>query len=102
KLVKLPADVRSLEVRIGVDKLVYVAQEENSTRPGESPPGFDWRSTYGLYLKAKESARERAYEKAADEFDACLKSDPNFGPALVEMASLANRRGDYSRALDYA
>ena len=40
--------------------------------------------------------RERAYVQATEAFRACLKKDPNYLPALVEMASLANRRGDPS------
>src|SRR5262249_40502104 len=57
---------------------------------------------YGLYLKGKENARQRFYSKAEDALKACLKSDPNFAPALVEMASLSNRRGDRAAASDFA
>lgn len=103
KVVKLTAETKALKVCLGGDKLSYSLEPDDlSTRPQESPPGFDWKSTYGLYVKAKESARERAYSKAAEEFKSCLGTDPNFAPALVEMASLANRRGDYAHALEYS
>ena len=46
--------------------------------------------------------RERAYVQATDAFRACLTRDPNYLPALVEMASLANRRGDPAAARDFA
>jgi tetratricopeptide (TPR) repeat protein len=102
KVIHLPDTVRALRVCVGGDKLVYMADAEPSTRPLESPSGFDWNSTYGKYLKGKESARQRAYPRAVQELAACLTSDPDFTPALAEMAALANRRGDYEGACNYA
>jgi tetratricopeptide (TPR) repeat protein len=103
KIVKLDAEPKALKVRVGGDKLTYAAGPgEPSTRPLESPAGFDWKSTYGLYLQAKESARERDYVNASLGFENCLKTDSNYVPALVEMASLANRRADFTRAQEYA
>ena len=40
--------------------------------------------------------------QAADAFRACLTKDPNHVPALVELASLANRRGDSAAACELA
>jgi Tfp pilus assembly protein PilF len=54
----------------------------------------------GLYLKGKESARQRDYTNATEAFKLCLKQDTNYLPALVELASLANRRADPAAALD--
>lgn len=103
KTVTLAAAPKALRVRLGDDKLQYVAGDQDIlSRPLAAPAGFDWDSTYGLYLKGKESARQRNYPAAALEFQACLRKDPNFAPALVELAGLANRRGDFSNARDFA
>ena len=40
--------------------------------------------------------------KRPTAFRACLTRDPNYLPALVEMASLANRRGDPAAVRDFA
>ena len=76
--------------------------EDVLSRPTASPAGFDWESLYGLYLKGKEEVRERAYVKAAERFESCLKQDTNYLPALVELASLANRRADPDAARGFA
>jgi len=100
RIVTIPAEIKALEVRLGGDKLVYVSEPHDiSSRPLESPGDFDWQSTYGLYVKGTEDARQRSYAKAAQQFHACLDKDPNFAPALEAMASLANRRADYAGAL---
>ena len=94
---------RALRVCLGGDKLQFIAGDDDVlSRPTESPANFDWHSTYGLYLKGKESARERGYLQAADELNACLKTDPHFVPALVEMAALENRRAEPVRAAEFA
>ena len=103
EVVQLAAAPRALRVCIGGDKLQYVAGDGDVlSRPREAPSGFDWESTQGLYLRGKESMRERAYVQATDAFRACLMSDPNYLPALAEMASLADRRGDPAAARDFA
>jgi len=103
EVVKLEGEVKALRVTVGGNKLSYIAKPEDAlSRPLEMPRDFDWKSTFGLYLKAKENARQRFYSKAEEDFEACLKSDPNFAPALVEMASLANRRGNRAEARDFA
>ena len=80
----------------------YVAGDSDIlTRPTAGPPGFDWKSIYGLFLKGQEDARQRAYVQAAEEFQSCLKQDPNYLPALVELAALANRRADPAAALHF-
>jgi predicted Zn-dependent protease len=101
--VKLKGQVKALRVTVGGDKLSFVFQpDDDLSRPVETPNNFDWKSTYGLYLKGKENARQRFYSKAEEGFRACLKTDANFAPALVEMASLENRRGHYTEASDFA
>jgi len=101
--VRLSAPLRDLRIRVGGDKLEYTpGQDDALSRPVESPADFDWDSAYGLYLQGKESARQRTYAEAAEAFQACLEREPNFVPALVEMASLANRRADRGAARDFA
>jgi tetratricopeptide (TPR) repeat protein len=103
EVVKLEGEVRALRVTVGGDKLSYAAKREDVlSRPVDAPIDFDWKSTYGLYLKGKENARQRFYAKAREGLEACLKTDPNFAPALVEMASLENRRGNYTEAQGFA
>ncbi|HWW01390.1 MAG TPA: DUF5107 domain-containing protein [Candidatus Acidoferrum sp.] len=103
EIVKLQTEVKALRINVGGDKLSYVAEPDDiMSRPLEAPRDFDWTSTFGLYLKGKENARQRIYSKAEEAFQACLKTDPNFAPALVEMASLANRRGNRTEARDFA
>jgi Tfp pilus assembly protein PilF len=101
--VKLTANVKALAISVGENKLRYTEGDEDVlSRPLVSPPDFDWNSVYGLYLKGKESAQQRAYLRASEELRSCLKKDPNFAPALVEMASLENRRGQWSEASQFA
>ncbi|HVV71973.1 MAG TPA: tetratricopeptide repeat protein, partial [Verrucomicrobiae bacterium] len=76
--------------------------DDVSTRPWTAPPDFDWNSIYGRFLQGKENERQRDYTKAEEAFQSCLSSDTNFAPALVEAAALANRRADYTRALEYS
>ena len=103
EIVRLSASPRALRVCIGGDKLQYTAGDNDVlTRPTAAPTGFDWNSLYGLYLKGKEDTRQRSYVKAAEEFESCLKQDTNYLPALVELASLANRRADPAAALGFA
>ena len=99
----LTVPAKALRVCVGGDKLRYVASDEDVlSRPMSSPANFDWGSLYGLYLKGKEFTRQREYGQAEEQLRACLKLDANYVPALVEMAFLANRRGDFSGALALA
>ena len=103
EIVPLAAPPKALRVCVGGDKLQYTAGDDDVlTRPTAAPPGFDWNSLYGLYLKGKEDARQRSYVKAAEAFESCLKQDTNYLPALVELAALANRRADPAAALGFA
>jgi hypothetical protein len=103
EVLPLTASPKALRVCVGGDKLQYEAGDADVlTRPNTAPPGFDWDSLYGLYLKGKEAARQRNYVEAAEHFELCLKQDTNYLPALVEMAALANRRADSGAALGFA
>jgi hypothetical protein len=103
EVVSLATPPKALRVCVGGNKLRYAAGDEDVlTRPTTAPSGFDWQSTYGLYLKGKEDARQRDYTNAAKHFKSCLEQDTNYLPALVEMAALANRRADSAAALGFA
>jgi tetratricopeptide (TPR) repeat protein len=103
EIIPLPAPPNALRVCVGGDKLHYTAGDDDVlTRPTAAPAGFDWNSVYGLYLKGKEDVRQRSYGKAVEQFESCLKQDTNYLPALVELASLANRRADPAAARDFA
>jgi len=103
EVVPLTSPPKALRVCLGGDKLQYAAGDGDVlSRPTAAPAGFDWTSVYGLYLMGKEEARQRAYLKAAEAFESCLKQDTNYLPALVEMAALANRRAEPGAALGYA
>jgi len=102
EVVPLATPPKALRVCVGGDKIEYTAGDSNVlSRPLAAPPDFDWNSLYGLYLKGKEEVRQRDYVKAAEAFESCLKQDPNYLPALVEVAALANRRGDPAGALGF-
>ena len=103
QILSLATPPTALRVCLGGDKLQFTEGDGDVlSRPTESPVNFDWRSTYGLYLKGKENARERMYPQAREQFSACLNTDPHFLPALVELAALENRRGCPTGALDFA
>jgi hypothetical protein len=103
EVVLLSTQPKALRVCVGGDKLQYTAGDDDVlSRPAASPPGFDWKSLYGLCLKGKEYARQRDYAEAAEAFASCLGKDTNYLPALVEMAALANRRADSTPALGFA
>ena len=78
------------------------AAADDLARPLESPKDFDWQSVYGLYVKGKEHLRQRAYGPAAEALQACLSRDPNYAPALVDLAALKLRSMDYQGAFDLA
>ncbi len=98
--VRVPAE--RLRVRIG-DWMDYrpVAGDELS-RPLESPKDFDWESVQGLHLKGKEWMRQREYVQAETALRACLKKDPNYLPALADLAIVRYRAMDYKGAWELA
>jgi hypothetical protein len=103
RFVPLNPTPKKLKVTLGHDKLRYDAiADDVLSRPTEPPKDFDWQSDYGLYLSGKENVCERAYLPAETNFLACLKNNPHFAPALVEIAALFNRRADWNKARDYA
>ncbi len=91
-------------VRLGENKLIYNEDPAADVldRPLETPKDFDWNSVYGLYVQGKENLVQRSYAKAFEKLDSCLKKDPNYLPALTEMAKLMIREQKYNDAYQYA
>ena len=93
----------SIRVTLGDHLLDYVRAPGAGAlaRPLDSPPSFDWRSPYGLYLQGKEWLRQREYAKTAASLDSVLAREPFFVPALVDRAQLAIRAGQYEPARQF-
>ncbi len=102
--IKIIADANKLRLVLGRDKLVWDASPTagDLNRPMDMPVSFDNNSVYGLYLQGKNYISFKDYEKANDKLDACLQKDPNYLPALSDMAGLQIRKFQYDAALKYA
>lgn len=98
--VQVPAG--RLRVRIGSWFDYRPVAGEALSRPLESPKGFDWASVQGLHLEGKEWMRQREYAQAQAALEACLKQDPNYLPALSDLAMLKYRAMDYQGAWNLA
>lgn len=96
-------DTKGVVVRVG-DKVVYDFNPEQGTlsRPVDSPEDFDWVSAYGHWLQGKEFIRARNYKQAEISLKASLEKDPNYLPALADMAMLMNINGLYEEAFNYS
>lgn len=96
-------DTKGVIVRIG-DKVVFDFNSESKTlsRPVDAPEDFDWNSVFGLWLQGKELIRARDYKKAEEKLKESLTKDPNYLPALTDMALLMNMDGLYQKAFEYS
>jgi tetratricopeptide (TPR) repeat protein len=97
---RIPAE--HLRVRIGNLIDYRPAADDELSRPLESPKDFDWTSVQGLHIQGKEWMRQREYAQAQTALEACLKKDPNYLPALSDLAILRYRAMDYQGAWDLA
>lgn len=90
-----------LRVRLGGTKLTYQTDSEAGvlSRPQQMPSDFEWSSVYGLWLKGKEHLYQRQYREARKLLEECLKKDPNYGPALVDLAQIEYRSMHYEQAV---
>lgn len=70
------------------------------SRPVESPKDFDWNSVQGLHLEGKEFIRERQYVRAVEKLESCLAKDPNYLPAITDLAMVSYRNMEYGEAMD--
>jgi tetratricopeptide (TPR) repeat protein len=97
KSVAAAVPAERLRVRIGA-WMDYRPSGDELSRPVESPTDFDWESVQGLHLKGKEWMRQRDYVQGQTALEACLKKDPNYLPALADLAIVRYRAMDYSGA----
>ena len=93
-----------ITVTLGETKMRYNADPKDGilSRPVQSPEGFDWKSAYGLYTLGKEFIQQRYYPQAEEKLTEALKKDPNYLPALSDLAMIRYRNLDYEKALKYA
>lgn len=99
--IQIAVDENKLRLTIGENKLIWNSAPEdgNLARPLEVPKDFDNNSVYGLYLQGKNYISFKDYIKAEEKLTACLKKDPNYAPALSDLASLQIRRFQYKEAI---
>lgn len=64
-------------------------------RPDLAPQDFDWRSAWGLCVRARQHLLEREDAEAEKSFKAALAKDPFLSPALAGLAAIEMRRGRY-------
>jgi tetratricopeptide (TPR) repeat protein len=94
-------DTGPVTVTLGDKLLEYTTDPANGvlSRPVEPAENFDWNSVQGLHLEGKEFIRERQYVKAEEKLRQCLAKDPNYLPALTDLAMVSYRNLDYAEAM---
>lgn len=99
--VQVSVNPNKIRLTLGENKLVWNSDPEdgNLSRPLEIPKDFDNNSLYGLYLQGKNYISFKDYIKAEEKLSACLKIDPNYAPALSDLASLQIRKLQYKEAI---
>jgi tetratricopeptide (TPR) repeat protein len=102
--IKVNVDENKLMLRLGDEKLVWSSAPDdgNLNRPMEVPKDFDHNSVYGLYLQGKNYICFKDYIKAEEKLNACLQKDPNYAPALSDMASILIRKFQYQEAIRFS
>lgn len=92
----------SLEIK---DELLnYSSERENLLvdRPVKPFSSFDWKSAYGLYLKALEYEKQRKYPEAMELYKKSLNIEDTFLPSLNRLALGYYRSMSYKTALEYS
>lgn len=94
----------NITVTLGTHKMQYKADPKDGilARPVESPSDFDWNSVFGLYTLGKEAIQERHYSAAEEKLKEALSKDPNYLPAIADLAMLSYINLDYAKSLEYA
>lgn len=102
--IQIAVDPNQLKLTLGENKLVWNSAPEdgNLNRPLEIPKDFDHNSVYGLYLQGKNYLSFKDYVKAEEKLTACLQKDPNYAPALADLAILQIRKFQYREAVHSA
>lgn len=99
--IRVAVDENKLRLVIGDKKLFWnsAPEEGDLNRPLEIPKNFDNNSVYGLYLQGKNYISFKDYVKAEAKITDCLKKDPNYAPALSDLAYLHIRNFKYAEAV---
>jgi predicted Zn-dependent protease len=99
--IKITVDANNLKLKLGNNKLIWnsAPQEGDLSRPMQIPADFDNNTVYGLYLQGKNYISYKDYVKAAEKLTACLNKDPNYLPALCDMAALQIGKFEYAAAV---
>ena len=71
-------------------------------RPIDPPTAFDYDSARGLAILGMQALRERDDDLAETRLNAALAKDSTVAEALVGLAELSYRRGEYARVHDLA
>ena len=102
--IKIAVNPNNLRLTIGENKLVWNSNPEDGdlARPLAMPKDFDNNSVYGLYLQGKNYISFKDYTKAEENLLSCLKKDPNYAPALVDLATLQIRKLQFKEAISTA
>lgn len=97
-------NIDNITVTLGGTKMRYHADPKHGilSRPVASPENFDWKSVFGLYTLGKEFIQQRYYPLAEEKLKEVLAKDPNYLPALSDLAMISYRNLDYKKALEYA
>ena len=98
---KWTGNIDKVAVKLGHD-LLTDDPGDSLNRPLRAPENFDWRSEYGLLLKGTDLSRQKDYNEAEEYFMKSLAKDPNFVPALGQMAQIKYREGLYEMARSFA
>lgn len=101
---KADRPIRDLKVSLGEDLILYTSDKEKETsRPDKilaDPRKV--KSPSALYHLGREAQRERNFDIGDQYFRQCIESDVLYGAAYAGLAENANRRGEYSSAMDLA
>ncbi len=102
--VSFNGNANDLSATLGNNRMKYSANPNENllNRPVDSPINFDWYSVQGLYLQGKENIRQRFYPQAEEKLITALDKDPNYVPALSDLAMLMYRKMEFQKSLDYA
>lgn len=92
-------------IRVSLGKTMLVYDEKTSSRAFHRPVEYQLpgeNSPEQLYLSGESAEKQRQFDAALDRYRACLRGEANHFQALVRLAGLYGRRGEYEKGLEYA
>lgn len=93
-----------VSIKLSEQNLEWTSDPEfkNLSRPLDAPKPYDWKSAEGLAIQAKELMDQKLFTEAATYLKEALLKDPHSMLALIKMAELSMRNGDYQTAFEHA